>query len=432
MMPGPFAGEARSRLLPMSVPFRYFGAAVVFQILAWTLLARHADQLAGFAGGPSPLLGALHLVTLGVLAMTACGASLQLLPIATRQPVRSVAAAKLAWWLLVAGVVLFALGALRYHPPTMGVGALVALLGLAVYAWLLAENLRRARGMRVVVAHAWVACCALLLTLASGFALAQGYVHGFRFDRAALALAHLTLAAYGFMGMLALGLSYFLLPMFALCPAPGPRSGYASLGAAASAIVIVVIGQLSEAGPGPLGVAALLGLAAALSHIVPMELALRRRLRPALSPSFLLVRVSWAMLLASLVVALASALGWGYPRVAPLFGLLLVPGWLLSFNLAVLQRIVPFLASVHAYGSGRGSTLPSTLTSEPLLAAHRALHLLALAGLLLAVALDITWLARSATLVGLAGALAFAAFFLNVVQRLRAARTQPPTTGESP
>jgi hypothetical protein len=33
-----FANVARSRLLPMSVPFRYFGAAVAFHVLAWAAL----------------------------------------------------------------------------------------------------------------------------------------------------------------------------------------------------------------------------------------------------------------------------------------------------------------------------------------------------------------------------------------------------------
>ena len=35
---GAFTAGARSRLLPASVPMRYFGAATVFHALAWTVL----------------------------------------------------------------------------------------------------------------------------------------------------------------------------------------------------------------------------------------------------------------------------------------------------------------------------------------------------------------------------------------------------------
>ena len=87
-----------SRLLPMSIPFRFFGAAIVFHVLAWLAVLAGAQQLPRFAGGLGWPLAALHLVTLGVLVMTALGASLQLLPVATRQPVRSTQRAFAPGW----------------------------------------------------------------------------------------------------------------------------------------------------------------------------------------------------------------------------------------------------------------------------------------------------------------------------------------------
>ena len=126
MIPG-LTGAARSRLLPPSVPFRYFGAAVLFHILAWAVLVASADALTTFSGGLGPLFAALHLTTLGVLVMTAIGATLQLLPVATRQPVRSVRAATLIWWLLTPGVALFAAGAGFHAPRWMGPGALLVI-----------------------------------------------------------------------------------------------------------------------------------------------------------------------------------------------------------------------------------------------------------------------------------------------------------------
>ena len=410
-----FANVARSRLLPMSVPFRYFGAAVAFHVLAWAALLAGAREVASFPGGLGLPFAALHLATLGVLAMAAIGATLQLLPVATRQPLRSVGAAKLVWWLFAPGVLVFAGGAALYAPRAMAPGAALAVAALALYGWLLGRNLWRARGMPVVVAHGWAALAALAGLAVTGLALVARYEHGLALDQPAFRGAHLVLAAYGFMGMLALGLSQFLLPMLAIARPPTPRSAYAALGTALFAILLALGDYVAAA--------ALAGLVAAVIHIVSLERSLRARLRPALGPAFQLVRASWALLLASLALAAAMALGWAPPRSGVLFIVLLVPGWLLTFLLGVLQRIVPFLASVHA---GSRAPLASALSPQAPLAAHRVLHFAALAGLLAGVALDASWLVQAAAAAGLAGALAFAAFFAGVLSRLKSARVPAP------
>jgi hypothetical protein len=46
-----FANVARSRLLPMSVPFRYFGAAVAFNVAAWAALLAGALAIGAFFAG---------------------------------------------------------------------------------------------------------------------------------------------------------------------------------------------------------------------------------------------------------------------------------------------------------------------------------------------------------------------------------------------
>lgn len=429
MIGAAFGSSGRSRLLPASVPLRYFGAAAVFHALAWAMLLAGAPGLPGFSGGLGTVFAALHSATLGVLAMTAIGASLQMLPVATRQPVRSVAAAKAVWWLLVPAVALFAGAGAAYEPRWLGPGAFAVAVALALYAWLLFENLRRARGMPAVRAYGWSALACLVLALAAGVALVAHYEHGIALDRAAFATAHLVLAAYGFMGLLAFGLAYFLLPMFAVAPAPPARLAWSTLGTALGAIVLSLVAlAFDRSGIGLAGAAAL-GIGATALHWISLERAFARRLRGPLGSAFMLVRVSWACLAASLAVALGLALGWLPARAAVLFGVLLVPGWLLGFALAVLQRIVPFLATVHAAGAGRGAPLVSTFTPERPLAAHRLLHVAALAGLIAAVVLDSAVLAQLAALAGLAGALAYLVFFFTVLVRLRAERPAPPAQG---
>ena len=108
--PGSCLGGAIGRLLPASIPFRYFGAAAAFHVCAWLALSAGADSAPRYRGGLGWTLAALHLITLGVLTMTAIGASLQLLPVATRQAVRSRHAPALVFWLYAPGVAAAALG----------------------------------------------------------------------------------------------------------------------------------------------------------------------------------------------------------------------------------------------------------------------------------------------------------------------------------
>jgi hypothetical protein len=168
-------------------------------------------------------------------------------------------------------------------------------------------------------------------------------------------------------------------------------------------VLALALAAIALAVAGWMRAGALLGLLAAGGHVCLMERSLRARLRAPLGPSFLLVRASWACLLASLA---AAALG-SSPVV---FGLLLVPGWLLTFLLGVLQRIVPFLASVHVLSGAR--PLASTLTPQRLLGVHAALHLGALALLL-------AGFEAAGAAAGLAGALAYAAFFVYVLLKVR-------------
>jgi hypothetical protein len=190
--------------------------------------------------------------------------------------------------------------------------------------------------------------------------------------------------------------------MLALAPPPAPRTVYAVLAAALAAIALACFG-LARIG-------ALLGLAAAAAHVYSMERSLRARLRPPLGTSFLLIRASWACLLASLALAALD-----FPGGALLFGVALVPGWLLTFLLGVMQRILPFLASVHASSSSRGTPLISAMTPVRLLRAHAALHLFALAGL----ASGNPLLVRAGAVAGLAAAALFAAFYAYVLAKVR-------------
>ena len=427
-----FLAGAGSRLLPFSIPFRYFGAAVAFHVAAWLAALAGSTSLPSFAGGLGWPLAALHAVTLGVLAMAAIGASLQLLPVATRRPIAHTKLAAAIFWIYTPGVAALVAGMGLAVPGLLGAGALAVGCALVAYVALLGMNLAGARGMPLVVAHGVVAALSLAATLVSGGLLVAAYALGAGVDRQAFVPLHVVLAGYGFMGMLALGFSSVLVPMFALGPPPDARRAWASFALAAGGLVLAA-GAAFGLAPDVLGVAgAGAGAVAAILHVQLMRESIARGLRKELGSGFTLVRLGWAAMIASL--GLAGALAWGveWPRLATLFGAALVAGWLLSFVLGILVRVVPFLASMHAARGHRRPPTPSSMTAVRPLRAHLMLHAAALLLLAVAIVADFAWLAAAAAAVGAAGALAYAAFFVNVIGHVRRAAATATPPGASP
>jgi hypothetical protein len=413
-----FLAGAKSRLLPASVPFRFFLAAAVFHVLTWLAVLAGADQVTRFHGGPGPALAALHLLTLGVLTLTAIGASVQLLPVATRRPLAAVWPIKLVFWLTVPGTAVLTAGMYAARVDAMTLGALIAGAGLLLFAWLLGDNLRRAGNLPVVAAYGWTALACLVLLVGLGIVLAYDYEIGALPDHGAAALAHMILGGFGFMGMLALGFSHVLMPMFALAAAPPERPAFSGFGLAVLALILGAAGALAGS-TAALAAAALVGLVAAAVHLWLMHNVLASGMRKRLGLSFALIRVAWVLLPLTLFLGLAALYGMAGPNRATLVGFLLIAGWLLTFLLGVLQRILPFLASMHASRStGSGPPLLSELAAATPLKLHALCHGLALAALSTAIAINVEWLAQIGSVIGLIGALAFAWFTAGVTRHL--------------
>lgn len=413
---GSFLAWARAdgRLLPLSIPLRFFAAASLYHVLAWAALWAGAETWPYAPGAPGWPLAALHLVTLGVLVMTVLGAGTQLLPVATLQAPPAARLMTAIWWLYTPGVALLVLGMAWLQPVLLTAGALAVSLALLLWCAAMVRNLAGARGLPGVVVHGWSALASLLVALAAAAVLVAGWLGLDGGQRMAALALHRVFAPWGFMGMLALGFSYILVPMFTLADTPRERHQLAVALLSLLALVLAALGFTVAA--------ALCGSVAALWHLLMMRRCAVRGLRRMVGPSILLVRLGWAGLVASLLCAVLMAL-WPDPRWAGLFGLSLIGIWLLSFVLGLQQRIVPFLASMHGAGAAvpRRAPTPSTLTHAGALRLHAACHTLALALLALAIGVGSPALVRAGAAIGALGAAAYAGFIWTVWRRM-----QPP------
>jgi hypothetical protein len=413
-----FLGGAKSRLLPMSIPLRFFATAAIFHVLAWIVLLAHASQITSFRGGLGAPLAAIHLLTLGVLTMTAVGAATQLLPVATRRALVAVWPIKLTFWLLTLGLLLLVGAMHAWHVTALLAGSVISAASLLLFTGLLADNLRRAGNLRVAAAYGWAALVALIALAALGLMLAVDYRGAVLPDHRAAALAHVILGGFGFMGLLAIGFSHVLVPMFALSAAPKQRPAFIEFALAAGAIALGTIGALANSSSA-LTIAACIGLGAVGVHLWLMSKVLAGGMRKRLGLSFVLVRTAWAMLPTTLLVGLAAQYGLAGPNGPTLFGFLLIAGWLLTFVMGILQRILPFLASMHTTRApGAPPLLMSELSTAAPLNLHAACHGLALAAIAPAIAIDNVMIARIGSAVGLVGALAFAWFTADVIGRV--------------
>jgi hypothetical protein len=236
-------GGAQQRLLPERIPMRFFGAALVGHVLAWLGLAMIAHDLAQFAGGPGPVLAAVHVLTLGVLLPTAMGASLQMLPVALGRPAPGARVCDAVFWVTLAGAVVLIWGFATISRSAIHAGAVVVAGGIAAYAVTVGRVVGRAREPRALVLHAWAALAALATAAALALTLSFDGFAGLA-DHGAVAAAHLVLAAFGFMGMLALGFGHVLIPMFVIAEAPGAWATDLSFAAVVIAVVAGVTGLL--------------------------------------------------------------------------------------------------------------------------------------------------------------------------------------------
>lgn len=412
-----FLAGAKSRLLPADIPFRFFVACSVLHVLMWLALLLAAGQATSFRGGLGPALAAVHLLTLGVLTTAAIGASAQLLPVATRRALVAVWPLKLTFWLVVPGLIGLVLAMAAVSTALLVAAALATTAGLLLFAAVTADNLRRAGSLPVVAAYGWAALAALVAVVGLGLALSLNYGTGWLPDHSAAALAHMLLGGFGFMGLLVLGFSHVLVPMFALSAAPAKTTSRLGFVLAVLAVALGSAGALADSRE-VLAAAALLGLAAAALHIRLMQQALAGGMRKRLGLSFVLIRLAWALLALTLIVGLAALYGLAGPNGATLFGFLLIGGWLLTFLLGILQRIVPFLASMHMGRSAAGGPLMSEIAGSQPLKLHAACHVLALALVAAGIAGDAVWLVRLGSAAGLAGALAYGWFMAGVARRV--------------
>lgn len=333
----------------------HFGLGVIGLVaFAAGLLVRAAEPQGSYF--TPTLLGLTHLCVLGWLLPVAIGALHQLVPVVFEVPVRSerVAWSALALYLPGATLLIVQLWTFRIDAIWLPLGAVTAALAVALYignliATLAASKVHSLSGMFVIAALGY-----LLLAVAVGAMLAWNLYDPFLATSHLQVLkAHAHLAGFGFFGLLVMGVGLRLLEMFLLSSGASEQPGVAAFFACNLAVLCLTASLLLGSQRWLLG----LGVGAAALGVGAFLLQVRgiwaRRMQRRADIGWLHTRTSFVYLGLAVVTGALTAFApldevW-LGRMALLYGLLALPGFLGSVVVGQLYKIVPFLVWLHRF-----------------------------------------------------------------------------------
>ncbi|AOJ01422.1 hypothetical protein WS70_05905 [Burkholderia mayonis] len=381
----------------LSAPLRFFISAPLFAIVAAGVLLWAGPD--AFASRWSPYALALaHLCALGMLATTMIGAMIQIMSVAAGIRIASpVASATAIHACLTLGTLLLA-AAFACAAPALFAPA--ALMLSAAFLWFalacgigFARHWRRMpAGAASVLRTVRLALTALAATIALGVSL--GLALGWRLPFFSIARVdlHATWGLAGWVGLLTIGISYQLIPMFQVTE-PYPRIITRCLGPCVFALLgaasIVALGFAGRVGFAADAIRIALYAAYAAFAALTFRLLWSRK-RTDADTTTLFWRTATASVGCGGLLWIAHA-GIGGRDVAVTTGVLLMMGGAWSAINGMLYKIIPFLLWYHAQKSSANAipALPKVKDMLPDRIARRQffVHVVAL---LLLVAASVT------------------------------------------
>jgi len=345
-------GLSFSQAPPILVPFRFFLSAPLFGLLAVLLVLWYGPSLLDSRWQPM-VLALTHLMTLGFLCMAMIGAMLQMLPVVAGSPVaHPVGVARAVHWLLIPGVLLLAGGFLLGMPLPMRLAMLLLGAGFMIFIASAGLSLWRAPAGNPTMIGMRFAVAGLLVTVVLGLVLASNYGWAWWLTRwVQVTNLHATWGLLGWVGLLVIGVSYQVVPMFQLTPAyPRPMTRWLSWGLFSLLLSGSASFLLSEGKEQVTWVVTLLIVASfAVFSLMTLRLQLQRRRRQS-DVTLLFWRFGMACLLLALALSLvgqAMPVWAGAQRVDFMMAFLFIAGFAVSVVNGMLYKIVPFLIWFH-------------------------------------------------------------------------------------
>ncbi len=389
----------------MRLPFSFIITGIVGFVLFHVLTLIDFANWIGLEPRSPDGLFRVHLLVLGWATMIAMGAVYQLINVILQTQFFSEKLGFVHYGFFMAGTTGLLIGFRSADTMWIAVCAAMAVVGILLFAVNMGITLWKARQWNAITLSSAAAIAGLTLTGLLGAAMGLDLAYGlFGSIHERLFGAHIWLGAIGWFGLLIVGFSFKLLPMFYLAHDYPTRLQRWIVGLWAAASAVGAISFLLDARAGILGGLILLTAALALYNLHINQIrAHRHKLNPGIG-------IRWATGLARAVLAafVAAALTYGIgadllPSSAYTMAIwLYLYGWVALTILGYMSKIVPFLWWTHKYGSLIGKqkvpTMAQLLKERPL---NLLLGTLVAALLLLLIGLGV----EASLLIALAGCL---------------------------
>ncbi|MEO5328693.1 MAG: hypothetical protein H7829_10660 [Magnetococcus sp. THC-1_WYH] len=335
---------------PLHLPFRFFVTAPIFLILTAVSLLVHGQNLLITPLAPETI-ATVHLIVLGWICMVMFGAMIQMIPVLAGVPVPWPRLVPWVHGLLVMGVVTMFLGlTTQIHPwmllfASFGLGGAVILFTIPVLKGLFQTPSRHPTVMAMRIAT----FCLLGVLILGGIFLGE-YAHGFLdMDRIALVMTHLLWGLMGWVGVLIVGVSFQVLPMFTMAQEIPRKHAFLIL----SGWSLFLIGQpltlyFSNTGQWIFWLPAAFFFAAIFLYGKSMVVMLGGRKRRKIDATLRFWFLGFASGLVSLILMVSwTVLDAEWNRF--LFGGVFLLGCVSSILLGMLMKIIPFLVWFHRF-----------------------------------------------------------------------------------
>ncbi|ACZ12454.1 hypothetical protein [Sulfurospirillum deleyianum] len=331
----------------MAPPFvlvaHFFIAGIVFLILSGLLLLGMGSDILGYMVSSS-LAAFSHLYLLGFVMMIIFGAMYQLLPVVLEAPIFSKDFAYVQFYMYVLGLSLMVSGfyvdALHLLIPY---GAVITYLTMLIFCVNVFITFYRLEVMSVVGWFLLIATLFLFISVSLGLLIGLTLGHGIlAIDIDAWIKAHVLGTLGGFVMMIVMGVSMVLIPMFSLSHSFKDSWIKAALCIYPLGIVLGMITFVFGLGESFKFLATLLILVGLGLYVIQMGIILNQRVRK--QNDYWVKNIVFAWMALSLsVLSLVLYMVQGDEFLAIFSGVLFFFGFLLSFIVGHIYKILPFL-----------------------------------------------------------------------------------------
>lgn len=336
------------------LPMQFIVTGLLLFVVAQGMILTAVDSLATGMIQTPMVLAAAHLLILGFGVMIALGAMYQLIPVALQTELYSTRLGHWQYVIYTIGTVGLWWSFFYFSAVRLVFFACITVLGVLLFAynlWVSMKDVKRT-AISMTVKSSLVYLC---LTVIIGLWMALDFISPHLGDwHRRLLYVHILFGLIGWFTLLIIGISYKLVPMFALSHGHESRLEEDAVRVTNYGVIVLAGGFLTTWQPvvwiGGLGI----GLGFILFGLQLLRI-LRKRMKKKLDLGLQVAFFAWPYTVGLLLfIGGISVLQIGKVAVLPLVYIVLV-GWISLTILGYLQKIVPFLWWTHRYSQVIGT-----------------------------------------------------------------------------